>query len=212
MPSHDPVADAVLEAFGSDPSIGRRDLAQRVRDRTGVPLAAAITRIRALERAGALNAGPEAPEPTGRASSSPTAEGGNSATFGRNRSFEGASSSNARDVPPPDGKGSARQTAGLRSVTGEGGTNGGEVDSRETNALEALDVRERSEDVPTGRFEGDRVSQAPDARRLPDPPDPQRLSRKTAEMRAAVSDLRSQMDQLRLSIERASDRSRPPEP
>lgn len=52
--STDPVAEVVLEAIASDPGMHRADLVQRVRERTGVPVATAITRIRRLEREGAL--------------------------------------------------------------------------------------------------------------------------------------------------------------
>lgn len=75
-----------------------------------------------------------------------------------------------------------------------------------------LDDRGRQEGPLSGRFEGDGPSQATDRRGPSDPPDPERLRHKTAEMRAAVTDLRSQMEELRLSLEHAHGTSQPPSP
>jgi len=194
----DPVANTVLELLGSDPGIGRHELAQRVRERTGVPLGAAITRIRTLEREGALGAGAEPVHPTGRASSSPVRQVATRAAVGRNRSVErSAPPSPGGAVGPTAGKESARANAGLGSQRGEEGT--------------VPDDRSRREDSLSGQLEENGPSQANDGRGSTEPRNPERLRHKTAEMRAAVTDLRSQMEELRLSLEHGHGTSQPPE-
>ena len=73
------------------------------------------------------------------------------------------------------------------------------------------DDRSRQEDPLSGRLEENGPSQANDGRGSTEPLDPERLRHKTAEMRAAVTDLRSQMEDLRLSLEHAHGTSQPPE-
>ena len=137
-----------------------------------MPLTAAITRVRALERERTLGGHAEAP-----------------------RGSESAQS--RRGEPLRNGLGAE-----------EGGPAPGSGDPS-TGESERRGDGKRDEVAPKPQLERDRASQAAAANGSAGPVDRDELRRKAAAMRAAVSDLRSEIEDFRLSLEGGRGRPRP---